>query len=114
PRITWFETSNPFGYSADLIAWSRSLTPGHKLASNPAHLGLLSVYTPQYLAVNPVASIIKDRSERACVQAGRHPVFRVTVSADHATPRGATDEALAWLQSRRIDYVFFDKHDYGT
>jgi hypothetical protein len=114
PAVAWFADTNPFGYSKELLAWARTLTPGHKVASNPTYLDLLSIYTPQYLAISPVSSIIKDIGERSRVQAGQHPIFRAHASTDPGVDAIDHAAALAWLRQRRVDYVIVDKQDYGS
>jgi len=109
----WFGDKNPPGYSKDLIAWARALPAGHRIASSPLDIAMLTVYTPQYLCVQPVGSVIADLPERERAEKGKHPFYQPLASppkawnVDHA-------EAVAWLCERRAEYVLIRRHDYDS
>ena len=109
----WYGDKNPLGYSRELIAWARALPARHRIASNPVDCAMLTVYSPQYLCVQPVGSVIADAPERERAEKGKHPFYRPIAtssnswSVDHA-------EAHAWLRERRADYVLINRHDYDS
>jgi hypothetical protein len=107
----WFGDKNPMGYSRALIAWARALPAGHRIAANPLDIAMLTVYTPQYLCVQPVGSVIADAPERERAERGEHPFYRPeglpTWRADHAA-------AIEWLRRRKAGYVLINRYDYDS
>jgi hypothetical protein len=109
----WFGDENPMGYSPELINWARALPAGHRLAANPLDIAMLTVYTPQYLCVQPVGSVIADAPERERALRWRHPFYRPAFTLELWCVNHAA--ALAWLRERKADYVLINRYDYdGT
>lgn len=108
----WFGPANPFGYSPELRGWLRTVPPGRRFATNPLDLAMPSVYVPQYLCVQPVASVIADHAERRRAAAGRHPFYRPRTPV--ASPPIDPAQAAAWLRERRADYVLLTGADYAA
>jgi len=111
----WVGGNRPLGYSRELLAWARRLPAGNRIATNPLDIAMLSVYTPQYLCVQPVGSVIADKPERDRAEQGKHPFYRPLAPAQ-ARQAWCVEhmEALAWLQQRRADYVLINRDDHDA
>lgn len=80
PSVGWFGNSNIFGFSDKLIRYLRMLPPKQTFLANPLGNGLVSVYSPQYMAVVPniVYTVISAYGALEEVRSGRHPLFIIS------------------------------------
>lgn len=107
----WFDDDNPFGMSAELIAWTRTLPPRQMFLVHPDGQDCIHAYAPHYEAIFPVTILLLDFPTRHAVATGQHPVLARRDSAGLAIQHA---QAQAWLKARGIDYLLLNHEDYDN
>lgn len=113
----WWGVGNPHGISPELMQWTRSLSPGQKIFIMPGYNEFLSVYSPQYLAVLPVASVIRDVPAQNAILNGSHFLSIVPFNDEAVLdPANAARidhvEAYEKLRAMNVDYILISNRHY--
>ena len=81
PSIEWFGNANPCGFSPKLIDFIKTEVPLQKtFLVDPIGETLISLYTPQYYAVQPAiigTVMLRSLNVHEEVRSGRHPLFHL-------------------------------------
>jgi hypothetical protein len=94
-----------------LIAWTRALPPRQRILVDPLRYDFLCIYAPQYLALSPVRSVLRDCADHQAILAGKHAVFSPVASTKHSLDDSALRD---WLAARRVDYVLINADRYDS
>ena len=89
PSIEWFNDSNPFGFSKDLIHFIRSTPPEQTFLMDPFGKACISVYSPQYMAMIPEMigiTVLNARDVYADLRQGKHPLFKTLSPTEQINP----------------------------